>query len=394
MSSPAADGSVAARYARAMQVGVVTILLIWHVCLDVLIIARGWSVYPSRQAAVAAWLIVTVVQVVGSVLLLRRGPSAGAHTYRLLAVAALGASVLAALSYPQGQAVSDVSWAGNTVGWCGVLLLMHRPLRELAVMLAANTAITVVVVAVGGSLDRVMAGRLVIVSYATAGVQLLFAVASHRLNDTARRATELSLGRAEVQSRAAVDEALHTGRQRRYRETRERIGPLVRGLADRTLDPTDPEVRRAAGVEAARLRRLFAETDDSPDPLLHELRACTDLAERRGVDVTFVNVGEPPDVPAEARRALAEVVVLVLASAASRARLTVVADATEVVVSVVADAPANVLDDLRRVLPVSVVDNKDANQLWVEVRWRKPPNLSGSASSTTTRSSSRASARG
>ncbi|GAA4460125.1 hypothetical protein [Phytohabitans houttuyneae] len=393
MASPPAGDSVAARYAAAMRVGVVAIMLVWHFCYDVLIIVRSWSEYTSRPAAVGAWLIVSVVQVVGSVLLLR-GSGAAAHVDRLLAAAAVGASVLAIFSYPPGQALSDLSWAWNTVGWCGVLLLMHRPLWELVVMQAANAAITVVAVAADGSLDRVMTGRLVIVGYATVGVQMLFAVVSHHLNGVARRATELTLARADHQARAAIDEAVHAERQRRYREVRERIEPIVRGLADGTLDPVAPEVRRIAGVEAARLRRLFAETDDSADPLLHELRACTDLAERRGVEVTFFNCGRLPEVPTVARRYLTEVVLLVLASAVSRARLTVVADAAEVIVSVIADAPADVLDDLREVLPVSVVHDQDANQLWVEVRWRKPPNLSGSASSTTTRSSLRGSAPG
>jgi hypothetical protein len=394
VASPPAGDSASARYARAMQVGVVAILLVWHFGYDVLIIVRGWPAYPSQLAAVGAWSAIAVVQVVGSVLLLRGGPGAGAHVYRLLAGVAVGASVLAVFSYPRGQAVSDVSWAWNTVGWCGVLLLMHRPLRELAVMLAANTTITVVAVAADGSLDRIMAGRLVIVGFATAGAQLLFAVVGHHLHELARRATELTLAQAENQSQAAIDEAVHAGRQHRYREIRDRIEPLVRGLAERGLDPADPAVRRTAGVEAARLRRLFAETDDAPDPLLHELRTCTDLAERRGVDIAFLNYGALPEVPGAARRFFTEVVLLVLASAASRARLTVVADAAEVAVSVLADTPADVLDDLREVLPVSVVHDQEANQVWVEVRWRRPSSLSGSASSTTTRSSSRGSAPG
>lgn len=365
-------GSVAERYASALQVGVVAIMLIWHFCYDVLVIWRSWPLYTSRTGTVVAWLIVSAVQVAGSILLLRQGSRAGPTVYRLLAVAALGASLLAIRSYPTGVVLGDASWAWNTVGWCGVLLLMHRPLWELLVMQAANTAISVVAMALDGVIDRVTAGKLVIVCFATVGAQVLFVVVGHHLNGVARRATELTLARAESQSRAAADEAVHAERQRRYREVGERIAPLLRGLGDRTLDPADPQVRRSAGVEAARLRRLFAETDDSSDPILHELRACTDLAERRGVDVTFFHYGDLPEMPAAARRSVTEVVLLVLASAESRARLTVVADAEEVVVSVIADAPAEVLDELRSGLPVSIVPDQDGDQLWVEVRWRQP----------------------
>src|SRR5690242_3694079 len=111
MYSALAGESVAARYASAMRVGVVTIMLIWHFCYDVLIIARSWPEYTSRAATVVAWLIVAAVQLVGSVLLLRRGPEAPAVVYHLLATAAVAASLLAVLSYPPGQALGDASWA-------------------------------------------------------------------------------------------------------------------------------------------------------------------------------------------------------------------------------------------------------------------------------------------
>lgn len=368
--------TIAARYARAMRIGIVVILAVWHFGYDILIISRGWAEYDSRTAAAAAWLIIAGVQVVGSVLLLRGG-EARTDVDRLLAVVAVGAGVVALVSYPPGQAVSDISWAWNTVGWCGVLLLIRRPSWELAVMLSVNTVTTVVAVAADGSLDAVMVSRLVSVTLATFGVQLLFAVVAHHLDGLARRATDLTLAQAESRSRAAIDEAVHAGRQLRYAEIRDRVEPLVRGLADRTLDHTAPDVRRTAGIEAARLRRLFAETDDTPDPLLHELRASADLAERRGVDVTLLTYGTLPAVPTADRRLLTEVILLVLASTASRARVTAVADDAEVVLSVLADAPADVLADLRGDLPVSIVHDPDGNQIWVEVRWQRPSSPSG-----------------
>jgi hypothetical protein len=77
-------------------------------------------------------------------------------------------------------------------------------------------------------------------------------------------------------------------------------------------------------------------------------------------------------VPRPVRRRLTEVVLLALVSTASRARLTVMADDTDVAVSVTADAPADVLGDLPADLPVSVVHVEEANETWVEVRWRRP----------------------
>jgi hypothetical protein len=365
----------AAAYARALYLGVVVILWTWHFGYDILIISRGWPVYPSHLAAAGAWLVVAVVQVLGSVLQLRG--RLGTATAWVLAGLALAGSVLAVYSYPPGQVVSDVSWAWNTVGWCGVLLLIQRPLRELVGFLAVNTAITVIPMAAQGTLDRVTLGRVAIVTYAVVGAQLLFAVVAHHLDAVALRATDLTLARAESQSRTAVDDAVHAERQRRYAEVSERVEPLMRGLAGGSLDVADPEVRRVAGIEAARLRRLFAETDDTPNPLLHELRACADLAERRGLEIAFLTYGDVPEMPTDVRRFLAEVLLLVLSSAASRARLTTVADPAEVVMSVVADAPADVLANLRATVPMSIVHDPEQDQLWVEVRWQKPSVRSG-----------------
>ena len=361
--------AVAARYATAMRVAIVAILAVWHLVYDVLIIARGWHAYESRAAAVIAWLLLTAVQAAGSILLLRGGSRPGVRVRHLLGVVALAAGVLAVLSYPTGQAVSDISWAWNTAGWCGVLLLLHRPLPELCALLAVNAAITVVAVAADGALDRVALSRLMVITCATAGVQLLFAIVGHRLDIVARQAAASALDQAAARSRAASDEAVHTSRRQRYAQIRDRVLPLLRGLADGSADPDDPAVRRDAGIEAGRLRRLFAETDDTPDPLLHELRSCADLAERRGVEVTFLVCGSTPDVPRPARRRLTEVVLRLLVSTASRARLTVLADDTGVTVGVTADAPIDVLNDLPAGLRVPVTLVKETNEIWVDLRW-------------------------
>jgi hypothetical protein len=386
VSDPSSDIVATARYAHALNISLVTILAVWHFAYDVLILCRGWPSYTSYAAALASWLVVAVALVVGSVLLLRG--KLGPTTARVLAVTTLLAGYLALDSYPSGQVLGEVSWAWNTVGWCGVLLLMRAPLGELIGFQTLNTAAPVLVLAVEGAIDRVMVARLIVVICATVGFQLLFAMTGRLLLRTARQATDLALADAENVGRRSVDEAVHAGRLLRYRQVRERIEPLLRGLADGSLDPSDDAVRRATGLEAARLRRLFAETDDTPDPLLHELRASADLAERRGLDVSFVHYGQPPEIPLVVRRFLAEVPLVVLNSAASWARLTTLTDAGEVIVSVVADAPPDVLSDMRGAVPLSVVFDQEESQLWVEIRWNRAAD-STSGSSTTTPSSSR-----
>ena len=136
---------------------------------------------------------------------------------------------------------------------------------------------------------------------------------------------------------------MHADRQRRYRGIGQAVRQLLAGLATAELDPAEARVQQRCAVEASRLRRLIAEHYDAPSPLLHELRACADVAERRGVAVTLETAGILPRIPVQVRRALTEAPIHVLATARTQVRVTVVsvADPPEVEVSVVADAEAD-----------------------------------------------------
>jgi hypothetical protein len=118
--------------------------------------------------------------------------------------------------------------------------------------------------------------------YGTAALQLTLLLAARALAATAQRAAAVAEAESAVRRRRQVAERLHADRRQRYRTVRDAVAPLLAGLADGTLDPADREVRHRCAVEAGRLRRLFAETDDVADPLLHELRACSYIADQRG----------------------------------------------------------------------------------------------------------------
>ncbi|MBA2947937.1 hypothetical protein [Streptomyces himalayensis] len=371
MTADVVKGMVATRFATAVNIGLVVIVGVWHLGMDTLHVLRGWPVYEPQAAAAGSWLALTVIQTIGSVLLLRSVLSA--RTARSLAAAALVTGVVATATYPVGETIGDVSWAGNIVGWFGVLLLIQRPLWELITLLGANMAVTVGFLAADGALDQATVSHLLAMAYTTAGIQLTFAYLARQLNAAAREATEIAAGQAEYLARATADETVHAERRRRYEYLRIRVEPLLSGLAERQLDPADPVVRQRAAVEAARLRRLFAETDDTPHPLLHELRACADVAERRGVRVTLLSYGDLPDLPASVRRELGEGALLVLSTAVTRARVTVVATPEEVVVSVVADAPPETLVKSPGPLTVSALYDQEENQLWWENRWPVRP---------------------
>jgi hypothetical protein len=375
---------VAVRYTRVISVVVVVIVAVWHFGYDSLILVRGWSRYEPAWAVLASWLILSVVQLVGSVLLLRTALRGRLAPF--LTLVALLAGIVAVATYPRGEAISDLSWAANTVGWFGVLLLMQRPMRELVALLACTVAMTMAALWAHGELDTHEAwSRLIAQSYTTAGIQLAFVLLSRELHHAARLTTGAARAQADRMARQAAEETRHAERRRRYRYLRDRIAPLLRDLAEGRAHPGDEGVRRSSAIEAARLRRLFAETEDAAHPLLHELRACADVAERRDVDVTLVCYGELPDVPVAARRHLTDGPLLALASAKTAARVTVVVTAGEVTVSVVADAAAPAAPHTIRSPGTSVLFDEKENLLWLESRWRVPRPRSTSASSTITR---------
>jgi len=231
------------------------------------------------------------------------------------------------------------------MGGIGVLLLLHRPVREQIAFTAANSSLTLVALLLAGAGDRLTLARFGAVAYATGALQVALVLAAGALDATARRAAAAATAEAAVRRDRQVAGELHAARQGRYRALRASAVPLLAGLASGALDPADRLVRHRCAVEAGRLRRLFAETDDVPDPLVHELRACADVADRRGVLVDLQVLGRLPVLDRPVRRALTEAPLDALAGAARQARITVVGRCDEVAVSVLVDGTARRVTD-------------------------------------------------
>ena len=105
-----------------------------------------------------------------------------------------------------------------------------------------------------------------------------------------------------------VARKLHDDRDERYARLRDSVLPLLRGMHDGSLSPADPEVQRRAAVEAARLRRLFAEENDVVDLLAAELGSLVDIVEQRGVEVQFSATGHRCVPPPATCKALVDAV--------------------------------------------------------------------------------------
>lgn len=371
LTSPSPYALWSARYRRAFDIAVVVVVAGWQLAGAGGQLLADRAAYSSDAVQIAAWIMVDLAVVAGSVNLLSKGRSgAGPRRAWSLAAACLFIGLAVAAACPPG-AMLKTDWAWGSAGWVAVLALLRRPIGELCGFLALD-ALAVFAVLVRDGLHRPdLAGFLTVLA-GSATIQLAVAVAARALDSVARQAADATQALADARERASIAGLLHSARQARWRALQVTVGPLIRGLAAGSSDPGDAEVRTQCAVEAARLRRLMAESDDSATPLLHELHASVDVAERRGVAVDIEVAGLLPDVPSGVRRAITDTVIAVLATARDHARITVTGGADAVVVSLVArsTAPPRLPVLAGDAGPVVVVDMLDDDgDLWVEARW-------------------------
>ncbi|GAA2216515.1 hypothetical protein GCM10009850_119840 [Nonomuraea monospora] len=303
----------------------------------------------------------------GEAVLLVRGRSWGRLRGPAIAVV-LGASALSYAALPEGRTSTGVDWISGSVNWVGVVVLLDRPLRAAASFLLAHELIALLHLILSGDLSRGSLTRFATGSVAVIGFPLCLTVVAAVL---LRLSAAAANSRREIeQVRTAEAAESHHRRQQRLVELSATTVPLLEGLADGSLRPEDPAVQRHCAIEAARMRRLFAEADKVANPLLHELRHCIDVADRKGVVVELDTRGQWPEPPLAVRRDLTEAALVVLATALSRARVTVIGGADLVSVSVVADCrettlPAPATPGVR----VEALHNDGT--VWVEARWQR-----------------------
>jgi hypothetical protein len=213
---------------------------------------------------------------------------------------------------------------------------------------------------------------LVVVTAVVVGCEMSVLVAAMALRGLAARSAAAAERVARLRTADAIAEQLHADRRARYADLATSTVPLLTDLKTGAADLSDDRVRSRYAVAAARLRRLFAEHDEVVDPLVHELRACLDLAERNGIAVYLGTCGEHPTPPLAARRALTEPVLRALADAGTRARVTVLGSADGVTVSVVADAREVPEPDPEPTGGdgVTVTRLVDGKEVWVEATWQ------------------------
>lgn len=366
---------VARRYARGATVAAVAVAAAWHLGHNLAATLAAWPGYRHPWTALAAWFGYLLIGAAGAAALLRAGrPPRAVWAYAGAALAVV-AAVLAAC--PPDQTVGAANWAWGSIGWLGVILFWRRRhhLRELFLFLGADAVLVLAWMLAAGDTGRVALARYLMLLVGSLTLQIGGAVGGHALGTAAAWAADASARRAATEAERRGAELVHADRLRRYEAVRHAAAGLLTEIAA-GADPADERLRRDCAMGAARLRRLLAETDDDPGPLLRTLRAHVVDAERRGVLVTMEPpVGTVPDLPPDAVEALAAAPARALRAARTEARVTVYATPREVIVSVVADidADADEIDGAdadggtsRTAGGVEVTRQREGRSLWIQ----------------------------
>ncbi|MFD9739688.1 hypothetical protein [Umezawaea sp. NPDC059074] len=351
---------------RIVLVGVTAVVQV-GICASPLLLHQ--ADYRPAWAENAAFGVLALVTAVCAAWLVRREPLpavvAGGG-----AVVVLAASAVATAALPADRYFLDVHWSFGLVGWHLLVLLVDR-IGPLVVALGLHIATSVTQFVLVGDHDRVEVGDAGVVVLSVLGFQSAIVVITLVLRRQTRLAVRVAADRDRTATRAALAEQWERDRRLTFAGQLGATLPLLVGLADRTLDPRDEETRRRCALAGTQLRRLFAENDDVPDPLVHEVRACVDAAERRGIEVSLAVSGTAVPVPTVVRRELTGPLVVALSQTLTRARVSVLRTENEVRVAVLADTAS--AEGIARASPLVRVEcGTYGTRTRTEARWSHP----------------------
>lgn len=362
--------SVERRYDRAGLWVAIVVTFGWHLAGVAPVVAESWVRYGLVTSGAVTWLIYAVLGVAAAAVVLRGGGH-GLVLPLVVCPILLAGAVIGSLVTPDGV-VGHFNWPFAMVGWFAVLALWRRPLAELIAFYLANVLAGAIIMVAMGDVSRLNLARFVALCCGISALQMTVFVGSRMVTALARRGAQAEDERARTRAAQIAAEAVQAARRSRYDAITGTVAHLLDGLAKGELDLTERSARQQVAVAVTRLRRYLVESDEVPDRLWHELQACADAAERRGVAVDLVTpAGQIPPLTVDIRRALTEPVIAALAATATKARITVVARPDEVVVAILADAQ---LDSPVPSLHEEVESSHDAEGelLWAQARWTSP----------------------
>jgi hypothetical protein len=342
------------------------VLLVVVAAIQLVLTLPSLATHGQGPAGWAAYTLLTAVLAIVAGHVAAGHAQLSGRVATALAAVVLSSSVIATTALPNAQSFGPQDWAFGLVGWYLLLVLVERP-RALIAALTAHLCLSVAWFAHAGNGDGGTAGVVVLSGTSfQVGVLVITRVLLRDGRLAALAAAERDAARTREELARQREQDLRAG----FEGQLGAVLPLLADIADEVVSVADEPTRLRCSVAAVQLRRLFAENDDVPDPLLHELTACVDVAERRGVVVSLAVSGTATPVPTEVRRELVTPMAQALAAAGGRAKVTLLRTATEVRVAVVADAPGELPRPGSVPEVVTVETSVHSGLVRSEARWR------------------------
>lgn len=328
--------------------------------LQVLANARD---YRQPVAAVLVWLAVLGT----GTWLVPRSRAGRLSTGETAAVIAIAVAAVAAIGVVH-RADSDpgnVNLAVLGTVWLLALVVMSHSARVWIPVALLVFAVEGAVVLRDQGLNRLSLSQLGAAGYIIAAILIAFAA----LRPTLDTHVTMAVRQAALASRAAAERAaaaaIRQERRGRLAVLEEEALPLLRGIADGTLDPADSGVREQCARHAAVLRDAL--TDGAPaGELVATLQPTLRAAVARGLPVTVQLIGDPGNpAPPIARAVRAAIDTVLGALPPHEVVLTVLAADDDIELYLIFSAPLVSMPDLMRV----------GNDLPAAARWHAALNV-------------------
>jgi hypothetical protein len=354
-----------------------TVAAIWQLTLLIQVLAYLPD-YRQPAVPVAVWL----GMLAAAAWLVPRARAGGLDGRQAAAAIAVAVAAVAAVGWERRShgAGGTVDWSVLGTGWLLALVAVSRPawvwVSGALLVFAAHTVLAVRVLGV----TSLSLARLAATAYTLVVILVVFAA----LRPAMRTYAGMAVRRAALASRLAAERAaaaaVHQDRGERLGLLEADALPLLRGIADGTLDPADAAVRERCARHAATLRRALTDPAQDAEGLLAELAPALRAASARGMLVEVRVVGDPAPTPPEvasAALAAADGVMSVLPP--QPVTLTVLASGDDVELYVTFGRPPPAAPDLaalQRKVPATAhwhaaVEVGDTGAGCLEVRWRK-----------------------
>jgi hypothetical protein len=365
----------------AAQLGTLLTAVLAQFTLSLQRLISYQEVFRPAWAQTLAFCCLAGVAVIGAAYLLR-GRQIPKEVRSWCLGVVLAVSATSAFTLPPEHLAGPADWAFGIVGWHALFLLLGQPVRAYAAFWAAHIGIIASAVLLSGAPPMVPAlAAMGIAVVSVGGFQLSVAMLARLLHRSALDSAAEAAHAADLQTRERIGKEMQRGHKERYDALAATTVPLLAGLGQGVLSPSDEDVRLRCGIEVARIRRLFAEGDAVDDPLQNELRACVEVAELRGVHVNLAVRGEPGEVPTTVRRQLIDPVVVAMGFTRTAARVTLSWTSRAVRVSIACEDCADVrgrwgdVDVCAGDAEVTVDRTTSGDRLLVQATWPRTDEL-------------------